>query len=206
MNTIFETMKLRDHLKKARDSHKTFCKTRRFSKHGRELLIGLEAGHKIMSCGNGGSMCDAMHFAEELSGRYRAADPIAAMSLSDASVCLASGTTTGSSVFSRQVEALGNPETCSWPSAQADNLERLEAARAAKEGVHVLALTGNDGGALARWPMQGSGALVWVRRPHPRNASSASMLGLTPSNERTERGCSNVGLRQDEAQLPVDQS
>ena len=46
----------------------------------------LANGHKIMSCGNGGSMCDAMHFAEELSGRYRNNRPaLAAVSISDPS-------------------------------------------------------------------------------------------------------------------------
>ena len=58
-----------------------------------------------------GSMCDAMHFAEELSGRYRDdRNAIAAMSLSDASVMSCIGNDYGfERVFSRQVEALGNP-------------------------------------------------------------------------------------------------
>ena len=45
------------------------------------MVTALRSGKKIMSCGNGGSMCDAMHFAEELSGRYRDDRPgIAALS------------------------------------------------------------------------------------------------------------------------------
>ena len=50
------------------------------------MHTALTNGHKIMSCGNGGSMCDAMHFAEELTGRYRDNRPsIAAISISDPS-------------------------------------------------------------------------------------------------------------------------
>ncbi len=118
------------------------------------MLIGcVEAGHKIMSCGNGGSMCDAMHFAEELSGRYRDdRDAIAAMSLSDASVMSCIGNDYGfDRVFARQIEALGNPgDVLLAISTSGQSANVLEAARAAKErGIHVLALTGKDGGALA---------------------------------------------------------
>ena len=35
------------------------------------LVAAFKNGNKVISCGNGGSMCDAMHFAEELSGRFR---------------------------------------------------------------------------------------------------------------------------------------
>ena len=98
-------------------------------------------------------MCDAMHFAEELSGRYRDdRDPIAAMSLSDASVMSCIGNDYGfDRVFARQIEALGKPGDVLLAistSGQSGNV--LEAARVAKErGIQVLALTGNDGGTLA---------------------------------------------------------
>ncbi|MEY3592558.1 MAG: D-sedoheptulose 7-phosphate isomerase, partial [Bacteroidota bacterium] len=50
------------------------------------MSTALQNGHKIISCGNGGSMCDAMHFAEELSGRFRAdRKALAAISISDPS-------------------------------------------------------------------------------------------------------------------------
>ena len=98
-------------------------------------------------------MCDAMHFAEELSGRYRDdRDPIAAMSLSDASVMSCIGNDYGfDRVFARQIEALGNPgDVLLAISTSGQSANVLEAARAAKErGIHVLALTGKDGGALA---------------------------------------------------------
>ncbi len=98
-------------------------------------------------------MCDAMHFAEELSGRYRDdRDPIAAMSLSDASVMSCIGNDYGfERVFARQIEALGNPgDVLLAISTSGHSANVLEAARAAKaRGIHVLALTGKDGGALA---------------------------------------------------------
>ena len=75
------------------------------------LLIcsGLEQGGKILSCGNGGSHCDAMHFAEELTGRYREdRKPIAALAISDPShISCVSNDYGFKYIFSRSVEALG---------------------------------------------------------------------------------------------------
>jgi len=157
MNTIFETMKLRDHFEESARLAKDILQDASFFEamdRGVELLVNcLKGGHKIMSCGNGGSMCDAMHFAEELSGRYRDdRDPIAAMSLSDASVISCIGNDYGfDRVFARQIEALGNPgDVLLAISTSGQSANVLEAARAARErGIHVLALTGKDGGALA---------------------------------------------------------
>ena len=157
MNTIFETMKLRDHFEESARLAQDILQDASFFEamsRGADLLTGcLKGGHKIMSCGNGGSMCDAMHFAEELSGRYRDdRAPIAAMSLSDASVMSCIGNDYGfDRVFARQIEALGNPgDVLLAISTSGQSANVLEAARAAKErGIHVLALTGKDGGALA---------------------------------------------------------
>ena len=157
MNTIFETMKLRDHFEESARLAQDILQDASFFEamsRGADLLTRcLKGGHKIMSCGNGGSMCDAMHFAEELSGRYRDdRDPIAAMSLSDASVMSCIGNDYGfDRVFARQIEALGNPgDVLLAISTSGQSANVLEAARAAKErGIHVLALTGKDGGALA---------------------------------------------------------
>ena len=157
MNTIFETMKLRDHFEESARLAQDILQDASFFEamdRGVDLLTGcLKGGHKIMSCGNGGSMCDAMHFAEELSGRYRNdREPMAAMSLSDASVMSCIGNDYGfDRVFARQIEALGNPgDVLLAISTSGMSANVLEAARAAKErGIHVLALTGKDGGALA---------------------------------------------------------
>lgn len=157
MNTIFETMKLRDHFEESARLAQDILQDASFFEalgRGADLLIGcVQSGHKIMSCGNGGSMCDAMHFAEELSGRYRDdREPIAAMCLSDVSVMTCIGNDYGfERVFARQIDALGNPgDVLLAISTSGQSANVLEAVRAAKaRGIHVLALTGKDGGALA---------------------------------------------------------
>ena len=120
---------------------------------GADLLVeALGSGHKILTCGNGGSMCDAMHMAEELSGKYREdRPPFAALAMSDASALTCIGNDYGfDQVFSRQTQALGKPGdvlVCISTSGNSQNV--LQAARKAKEiGMHVLSLTGNGGGAL----------------------------------------------------------
>ncbi len=113
----------------------------------------LKLGKKIMSCGNGGSMCDAMHFAEELSGRYRDNRPaIAAMSISDPSHMSCVGNDYGYDfVFSRMVEAIGNEgDVLLAISTSGNSANVIKAAEAAKvKGMKVIALTGKDGGKLA---------------------------------------------------------
>ena len=122
-------------------------------RQGAELLVeALRSGHKILTCGNGGSMCDAMHMAEELSGKYREdRPPFAALAMSDASALTCIGNDYGfDQVFSRQTQALGKPGdvlVCISTSGNSQNV--LQAARKAKElGMRVLSLTGNGGGAL----------------------------------------------------------
>ena len=120
---------------------------------GAELLVeALGSGHKILTCGNGGSMCDAMHMAEELSGKYREdRPPFAALAMSDASALTCIGNDYGfDQVVSRQTQALGKPGdvlVCISTSGNSQNV--LQAVRKAKElGMRVLSLTGNGGGAL----------------------------------------------------------
>ena len=74
------------------------------------MVDALKNGHKILSCGNGGSMCDAMHFAEELSGRFRNdRKALAAISISDPSHISCVANDYGFEfIFSRYVEAIGN--------------------------------------------------------------------------------------------------
>jgi D-sedoheptulose 7-phosphate isomerase len=77
---------------------------------GQLMVNALANGKKIISCGNGGSMCDAMHFAEELSGRYRNdRKALAAVSISDPSHISCVGNDYGYDfIFSRYLEALAN--------------------------------------------------------------------------------------------------
>ena len=120
---------------------------------GELMVASLKNSGKIISCGNGGSMCDAMHFAEELSGRYREdRAPIAAVSISDPSHISCVGNDYGfDHVFSRYVRALGRKEDVLLAISTSGNSKNvLEAARAAHAtGMKVIALTGKNGGELA---------------------------------------------------------
>lgn len=131
---------------------------------GRLMVAALKAGNKIMSCGNGGSMCDAMHFAEELSGRYRDdRRALAAVSISDPSHLSCVGNDYGyESVFSRYIEGLGRAGDVLLAISTSGNSKNvLRAVAAAKErNIKVVALTGKDGGNLA------SAADVEIRVPH----------------------------------------
>jgi D-sedoheptulose 7-phosphate isomerase len=114
----------------------------------------LANGHKIMSCGNGGSMCDAMHFAEELSGRYRNDRPaLAALSISDPSHLSCVANDYGyAHVFERYVQGLGQTGDVllgiSTSGSSKNVILAVEAAKA--KGISTIVLTGKDGGELAK--------------------------------------------------------
>lgn len=113
----------------------------------------LSNGGKIISCGNGGSHCDAMHFAEELSGRYRGnRKALAAVAISDPSHISCVGNDYGYEyVFSRYVEALGKPgDILLGISSSGNSKNIIQAMEAAKLlGMKTVGLTGKDGGAMA---------------------------------------------------------
>lgn len=117
------------------------------------LVDALKNGHKIISCGNGGSHCDAMHFAEELSGRYRENRPaLAAMAISDPShITCVSNDFGYNYVFSRFIEGLGQEgDVLVGISTSGNSASIIEAVQAAKQkGMKVILLTGKDGGKLA---------------------------------------------------------
>ncbi|GGM06107.1 D-sedoheptulose 7-phosphate isomerase [Pseudomonas asuensis] len=118
-----------------------------------ELLIeSFEHKGKAFSCGNGGSMCDAMHFAEELTGRYRKNRPgIAAISISDASHISCVANDFGYDyIFSRYIESHGREgDVLLAISTSGKSPNVLKAAEAAKAlGIKVIALTGKSGSQL----------------------------------------------------------
>ncbi len=117
------------------------------------MIASIQSDGKIIACGNGGSMCDAMHFAEELTGRFREnRKAIAAVSISDASHMSCVGNDYGyDEVFARYVDALGRKEDVLLAISTSGNSENvLRAALVAKEkGMTVVGLTGKDGGKLA---------------------------------------------------------
>jgi D-sedoheptulose 7-phosphate isomerase len=119
------------------------------------LVNALKKGNKILSCGNGGSHCDAMHFAEELSGRYRENRPaLAAMAISDPShISCVSNDFGYNYIFSRFIEGLGNAgDVLVGISTSGNSANIIEAVKAAQaKGMEVILLTGKDGGKLASY-------------------------------------------------------
>ena len=117
------------------------------------MVASIRAGGKIISCGNGGSMADAMHFAEELTGRYRDNRPsIAAISISDPTHITCVGNDYGFDfIFSRYVEGVGKAgDVLLGISTSGKSKNVIEAAKAARtKGIKVVCLTGKDGGELA---------------------------------------------------------
>lgn len=117
------------------------------------LATSFKVGGKVLSCGNGGSHCDAMHFAEELTGRYRENRPgYPAIAISDVSHLSCVGNDFGYDyVFSRYVEAVGQSGDVllgiSTSGNSANVMKAIAAARA--KGMKVITLTGKDGGKMA---------------------------------------------------------
>jgi D-sedoheptulose 7-phosphate isomerase len=118
----------------------------------RLLIRVFENKGRVYSCGNGGSMCDAMHFAEELTGRYRLDRPgLAATAISDAGHMTCVGNDLGyEQVFSRYVESHGRPGDCLVAlstSGTSKNVVRAAAAARAL-GMEVIILSGKRSEAL----------------------------------------------------------
>ena len=110
------------------------------------LIEVFERKGRVYSCGNGGSMCDAMHFAEELTGRYRLdRAALAATAISDASHMSCVGNDYGyEHVFSRYIEAHGHAGDCLLALTTSGTSKNvIRAAWVAKEqGVKVIILSG----------------------------------------------------------------
>ncbi|MFC5510434.1 SIS domain-containing protein [Massilia jejuensis] len=120
---------------------------------GAALLIdSLRDGRRVISCGNGGSMCDAMHLAEELSGRFRENRPaMAAVAISDPSYITCVANDYGyDQVFARFVEGNGGPGDVLFAiSTSGSSPSVVLAAQAARaKGMRVVGLTGRPGSQL----------------------------------------------------------
>lgn len=120
---------------------------------GKLMVTAIQNGGKIISCGNGGSMCDAMHFAEELTGRYRGdRKAIPALSISDPSHMSCVGNDYGFDyIFSRYIDAIGQKGDVLLAISTSGNSKNiLEAINSAKEkGMYIVGLTGKTGGKMA---------------------------------------------------------
>ena len=138
-----------------------------------ELLFNALANDgKFLICGNGGSAADAQHFAAEMTGRFeKERMELAAIALTtDTSALTAIGNDYGfDHVFSKQVRALGRAgDVLVGISTSGNSGNVIEAIKAAHQnGMHVIALTGRDGGKIAQMLQEGD---VLLNVPYPRTA------------------------------------
>jgi D-sedoheptulose 7-phosphate isomerase len=122
-------------------------------KAGNLMVTAIQSDKKIISCGNGGSMCDAMHFAEELTGRFKEdRKAIPALSISDPSHITCVANDYGfDHIFSRYIEAIGYPGDILLAISTSGNSSNIiQAAQSAKlKNMKIISLTGKSGGKLA---------------------------------------------------------
>jgi D-sedoheptulose 7-phosphate isomerase len=118
------------------------------------MAKALKSNHKIMSCGNGGSAADSQHFSAELLNRFeRERTPLAGIALTTDTSTLTSISNDYeyNEVFSKQVQALGQAGDVLLAISTSGNspnvMRAMQTAHA--KGVHIVALTGRDGGKMA---------------------------------------------------------
>jgi D-sedoheptulose 7-phosphate isomerase len=137
---------------------------------------GLLNGNKIISCGNGGSMSDAMHFAEELSGKFRnERKPLPAIAIADPAYITCTGNDYGfDHIFARFIEGFGKEGDILLSISTSGNSPNvIKAAQAAKQlKMSVVALTGKDGGALS------SIADIEIRAPYSNYSDRAQEIHI----------------------------
>ncbi len=123
-------------------------------------------GHKLLIAGNGGSLCDAMHFAEELTGQFRQKRPaLPAIALSDPGHMSCVANDMGFDVvFQRGVEALGHPGDLFIVLTTSGNSQNLANAltQAKQQGLQTIAFLGKTGG-----KMKGAADLEWIVEGFP---------------------------------------
>ena len=120
---------------------------------GDTIIQSVKTGGKVISCGNGGSMSDAMHFAEEMTGRFREnRGPIPAIAISDpAHITCISNDYGFDYIFSRFVESIGSENDVLLAISTSGNSQNvINAVLAAKaKKMCVIGLTGKSGGKMA---------------------------------------------------------
>ncbi len=149
-------MKALDHFKDAQETLNAFLSDKQnFEKIESaidKIVESFEKNGKIIACGNGGSHCDAMHFAEELTGRYRNnRKALPALAISDSSHITCVGNDYGYDfIFSRFIEAHGKAgDVLLGISTSGNSPNVINALQKARElGMFTIALTGKDGGKI----------------------------------------------------------
>lgn len=119
-----------------------------------KLLQSLLDGHKIISCGNGGSACDAMRFSSEMLNRFKHERPsLPAITLTGdiATITSIANDSNYSEVFAKQLRALGQPgDILLAISTSGNSVNILNTIKAAQDrNIQTIALTGHDGGKIA---------------------------------------------------------
>ena len=156
-----ELLEAHNLIKKFMDDESTLEKINDAAK---EITKSIKAGGKVISCGNGGSMCDAMHFAEELTGKFRKErKALPAISISDPSHITCVGNDYGfEHIFSKYIEGVGKEgDSLLAISTSGNSKNIINAANFSKKNnIKVIALTGKDGGEL------GKIADIEIRVPH----------------------------------------
>ncbi len=131
------------------EDESNFLKTAVIAKHMADVF---RSGGKVIICGNGGSATDAMHFAEEFTGRFRKdRKALPAIALSDPSHITCVGNDYGfEDVFSRGVEAYAKAgDMVVGLSTSGSSTNVIKALEKAKElGCSTFSLLGKDGGEL----------------------------------------------------------
>ena len=122
---------------------------------GTALATAIKVGRKALACGNGGSAADSQHFAAELVGRFereRPGMPAIALTVDTSALTAIANDYDFNSVFSKQVEALGQPGDVLLAISTSGNSKNvIEAMKAAhRKEMTVIALTGRDGGEMGR--------------------------------------------------------
>lgn len=131
------------------------------------MIEALNTGHKIMSCGNGGSAADAQHFSSELLNRFemeRPALPAIALTTDTSTLTSIANDYTYNRIFAKQIEALGQAGDVLLAISTSGNSENVdEAIKTARDkGMSIVAMTGRDGGMIAK---QLSGEDIEIRVP-----------------------------------------
>jgi D-sedoheptulose 7-phosphate isomerase len=160
--------KIKQQLQEAKELLDLFMKDDKNLQHiqeaGEIISKAFSSGGKVISCGNGGSMSDAMHFAEELCGKFRnERKPLPAVAISDPAYISCVANDYGfEEVFSRYVAAFGREGDVLFAISTSGNSKNVvQAARTAHDKkMKVIGLTGKIGGKLAQY------CDVEIRVPH----------------------------------------
>ena len=178
------TAHLKQHFEEGIDLRRKMAETlpAAIASAGTALAEALKGGRKVLACGNGGSAADSQHFAAEIVGRFereRPGMPAIALTVDSSALTAIANDYDWDRVFSRQVEALGQPgDILLGISTSGNSKNVIEAIKAAHaKGMGVIALTGRDGGAMAKMLRAGDHHLN-VAHPRTMRVQELHLLAI----------------------------